>query len=82
MKLLKGTIRPGNVLEVLEKSGIDVLRMSEDVDDIPVDDEDIDLDDEEEVEEESPLMSFSLDNTNNAEDAEDSLLSVLRLVKR
>ena len=37
---------------------------------------------EEEVEEESPLMSFSLDNTNNAEDAEDSLLSVLRLVKR
>lgn len=37
---------------------------------------------EEETLEESPLMSFSLDSTNNAEDAEDSLLSVLRLVKQ
>ncbi len=37
---------------------------------------------EEETAEESPLMSFSLDGTNNAEDAEDSLLSVLRLVKQ
>ncbi len=46
-----------SVLEVLEKSGIDVLRMSEDVDDIPVDDEDIDLDDEEEVDMENIDLS-------------------------
>jgi len=46
-----------SVLEVLEKSGIDVLRMSEDTDDIPVDDEDIDLDDEEEVDMENIDLS-------------------------
>ena len=46
-----------SILEVLEKSGIDVLRMSEDVDDIPVDDEDIDLDDEEEVDMENIDLS-------------------------
>ena len=46
-----------SIVEVLEKSGIDVLRMSEDVDDIPVDDEDIDLDDEEEVDMENIDLS-------------------------
>lgn len=46
-----------SVLEVLEKSGIDILRMSGDVDDISVDDEDIDLDDEEEVDMENIDLS-------------------------
>nr|WP_330363928.1 RNA polymerase sigma factor RpoD [Butyrivibrio sp. MC2013] len=45
------------VLEVLEQSGIDVLRMSDDTDDIPADDDDIDLDDEEEVDMENIDLS-------------------------
>ncbi|WP_026505378.1 RNA polymerase sigma factor RpoD [Butyrivibrio sp. NC3005] len=37
------------VLEVLEQSGIDVLRMSDDTDDVVDDDDEIDLSDEEEI---------------------------------